>query len=363
MKAAVLREAHQPITVEDVEIADPIGREVLIRTAAAGVCHSDVHFQQGLYTCELPAILGHESAGIVEAVGPDATYVKPGDHVITCLSVFCGHCRYCTTGRPNLCEDRESTQRKETDKPRLSQDGQAFFQFANLASYAEQLLVHENAVCKVREDMPLDKAALIGCGVTTGVGAALNTAKIEAGSTVAVVGCGGIGLSAVQGARIGGAGRIIAVDTGSSKLQLARELGATDLVNANDGDPVEQIMDLTGGKGVAYSFEAVGLKQTAEQCFYILEEGGTATIIGMIPEGVKIELTGQNFLRERKIQGSSMGSNRFRVDMPRYVDMYLMGNLKLDEMISHNIALDDIDNAFKALIAGDVARQIIIFDV
>ena len=253
--------------------------------------------------------------------------------------------------------------RKEDDRPRLSQDGQSFFQFANLASYAEQLLVHEHAVCKVREDMPLDKAALIGCGVTTGVGAVLNSAKVEAGSTVAVIGCGGIGLSAVQGARIGGAGRIIAVDTIASKLQLAKELGATDLVNANDGDPVEQIMDMTGGKGVPYSFEAVGLKQTAEQSFYMLEEGGTATIIGMIPEGVKIELTGRNFLRERKIQGSSMGSNRFRVDMPRYVDMYLRGNLMLDEMISRNIALDDINDAFETLITGEIARQIIMFDV
>lgn len=188
MRAAILREAHQPIDVADITIADPIGHEVLIRTAAAGVCHSDVHFQQGLYTCPMPAVLGHESAGIVEAVGSEVTYVKPGDHVITCLSVFCGHCRYCTTGRPNLCEDRESTQRKETQTPRLSQDGDELFQFANLASYAEQLLVHEHAVCKIREDVPLDKAALIGCGVTTGVGAALNTAKVTPGSTVAVFG-------------------------------------------------------------------------------------------------------------------------------------------------------------------------------
>ena len=362
MKAAILREAHKPISVEDVEIADPIGREVLIRTSAAGVCHSDLHFQQGLYVCPMPAVLGHESAGIVEAVGPDVKYVRPGDHVITCLSVFCGHCRYCTTGRPNLCEDRESTQRKETDHPRLSQDGDEFFQFANLGSYAEQLLVHENAICKVREDMPLDKAALIGCGVTTGVGAALNTAKIEPGSTVAVIGCGGIGLSAVQGARIGGAGRIIAVDTVSSKLQLAKQMGATDLVNARDGDPVEQVMDLTGS-GVAFSFEAVGRKDTAEQSFQMLEVGGTATIIGMIPQGVKIELSGQDFLRERKIQGSSMGSNRFRVDMPRYVEMYLTGKLMLDEMITRNITLDEINDGFEALLTGEVARQMILFDV
>ena len=360
MRAAVLREAHKPLTVEDIEIADPIGSEVLIRTSAAGVCHSDVHFQQGLHTCPMPAVMGHESAGIVEAVGPNVTYVKPGDHVITCLSVFCGSCRHCTTGRPNLCEDRESTQRSETDTPRLSADGEPCFQFANLASYAEMLLVHEHAVCKIREDMPLDKAALIGCGITTGVGAALNTAKVEPGSTVAVFGCGGIGLSAIQGSRIASAGRIIAVDTISSKLQLAKKLGATDLVNATDGDPVEQIMDLIEG-GVQYSFEAVGLKETAEQAFRVLERGGTATVIGMIPQGVKIEITGMDLLGERRIQGSSMGSNRFRVDMPRYVDMYFSGHLKLDEMISHHISLDDINDAFEALLKGDVARQVIVF--
>ena len=362
MKAAILRGAHQPIDVADITIADPIGHEVLIRTAAAGVCHSDVHFQQGLYTCPMPAVLGHESAGVVEAVGPEVTYVKPGDHVITCLSVFCGHCRYCTTGRPNLCEDRESTQRKETQSPRLSQDGDELFQFANLASYAEQLLVHEHAVCKIREDMPLDKAALIGCGVTTGVGAALNTAKVTPGSTVAVFGCGGIGLSAVQGARIGSAGRIIAVDTISSKLQLAKQLGATDLVNARDGDPVEQIMDMTGGNGVAFSFEAVGLKETAEQAFGVLERGGTATLIGMVPEGVKIEISPQDILGERKLQGSSMGSNRFRVDMPNYVEMYFKGVLKLDEMITRNITLDEINDAFEVLLTGEVARQVIVFE-
>lgn len=362
MRAAILREAHQPLDVADVEIADPIGHEVLIRTAAAGVCHSDVHFQQGLYTCPMPAVLGHESAGVVDAVGSEVTYVKPGDHVITCLSVFCGHCRYCTTGRPNLCEDQESTQRADTAQPRLSQDGDELFQFANLSSYAEQLLVHEHAVCKIREDMPLDKAALIGCGVTTGVGAALNTAKVAPGSTVAVFGCGGIGLSAIQGSRIASAGRIIAVDTITSKLQLAKQLGATDLVNAGDGDPVEQIMDLTGGNGIAFSFEAVGLKETAEQAFGVLERGGTATLIGMVPEGVKIEISPQDVLGERKLQGSNMGSNRFRVDMPNYVEMYIKGLLKLDEMITRNITLDGINDAFETLLVGEVARQVIVFE-
>jgi S-(hydroxymethyl)glutathione dehydrogenase/alcohol dehydrogenase len=233
-------------------------------------------------------------------------------------------------------------------------------QFANLSSYAEQLLVHEHAVVKIRHDMPLDRAALIGCGVTTGMGAVMNTAKVPPGSTVAVIGCGGIGLSAVQGAAIAGAGRIIAIDTRASKLELAQICGATDLVNASEVDPVKHIKDLTGG-GVEYSFEAIGLKVTAEQAFNMLAKGGTATIIGMIPVGTKIELHGPDFLQERKIQGSSMGSNRFRVDMPRYVDMYMSGKLKLDEMITRHITLDQINDAFTTLLGGEVARQVIRF--
>ena len=224
------------------------------------------------------------------------------------------------------------------------------------------MLVHEHAVAKIREDMPLDKAALIGCAVTTGVGAVHNTAKVPAGSTVAVIGCGGVGLSAIQGAVIAGAGRIIAIDTLASKLDLAKQLGATDAVDASEGDPVAQVQQLTGG-GVEYSFEAIGLKQTAEQAFNMLEIGGTATVIGMLPFGTKIEIDGgaSLFWAEKKIQGSNMGSNRFRVDMPRYIDMYLAGKLKLDEMISREIQIEDINDAFEALVRGEVARQVIRF--
>src|SRR2546421_2122508 len=186
MKAAVFRTVHQPLTIEEVDISTPGPHEVCVRTAAAGVCHSDVHFQQGLYPCPTPTVLGHESAGIVAAVGSEVRYVQPGDHVITCLSVFCGHCNYCTTGRPNLC-NRVDTLRRADEPTRLSQRGEVMHQFANLSSYAEQMLVHEHAVVKIREDMPLDKAALIGCGVTTGAGAVINTAKIPPGSKLAVI--------------------------------------------------------------------------------------------------------------------------------------------------------------------------------
>ncbi len=360
MKAAVLREVNKPLVIEDVKHGDPGPREVLIRTAAAGVCHSDLHFQNGSYPYMLPTVLGHESAGVVEAVGTDVTYVKPGDHVITCLSAFCGHCEYCLTGHMSLCQEPE-LQRAPDQPPRLAAGGNPVFQFLNLSSFAEHMLVHEHAITKIRKDMPLDRAALIGCGVTTGVGAVIHTAKVEPGSTVAVIGCGGVGLSCINGAAIAGAGRIIAVDMVPSKLELARKFGATDVVNAKEKDAIGEVMEMTQG-GVHYSFEAIGLKQTTEQAFKMLRRGGTATIIGMIPVGTMIELHGPEFLMERKIQGSNMGSNRFRVDMPRFVDFYLAGKLHLDDMISRRIKLEDVNDGLKALEKGEVARSVIMFD-
>jgi len=360
MKAAVLREINQPLQIEDVQHGNPAPREVLVRTVAAGVCHSDLHFQNGSYPYPLPAVLGHESAGIVEAVGSDVTYVKPGDHVITCLSAFCGHCEYCLTGHMSLCREPE-LQRPMDQPPRLTKADENLWQFLNLSSFAEYMLVHEHAIAKIRDDMPLDRAALIGCGVTTGVGAVIHTARVEPGSSVAVIGCGGVGLSAINGADIAGAARIIAIDTLDSKLDLARKFGATDVINAKETDAIQAVRELTGG-GVHYSFEAIGLKQTAEQSFKMLRRGGTATIIGMIPMGTHIELHGPEFLMERKLQGSNMGSNRFRVDMPRFVDFYLQGKLHLDDMISGRIKLEDVNSALDALKTGEVARNVIVFE-
>jgi S-(hydroxymethyl)glutathione dehydrogenase/alcohol dehydrogenase len=360
MKAAVLREINKPLEIEDIEHGDPGPREVLIRTKAAGVCHSDVHFQNGSYPYPLPAVLGHESAGVVEAVGADVTYVKPGDHVITCLSAFCGHCEYCLTGHMSLCQEPE-LQRAADQPSRLRKGDQNLWQFLNLSSFAEYMLVHEHAIAKIREDMPMDRAALIGCGVTTGVGAVIHTARVEPGTTVAVIGCGGVGLSAINGAAIAGAARIIAVDMVPGKLELARKFGATDVVDARGDDPVGVVRELTGG-GVHYSFEAIGLKQTAEQAFKMLARGGVATIIGMIPVGVHVDLHGPEFLMERRLQGSNMGSNRFRVDMPRFVELYLQGRLHLDDLISHRIKLEDVNDGMKALETGEVARSVIMFD-
>jgi S-(hydroxymethyl)glutathione dehydrogenase/alcohol dehydrogenase len=346
--------------IEEVTVSKPGPREVLIRTKAAGICHSDMHFFNGSYPGKLPMVLGHESAGIVEQVGSDVHYVKPGDHVITCLSVFCGHCESCLTGHLSLCQEPE-TNRSSKEEPRLSQNEQPLTPFAQLGSFAEMMLVHEHALVKVREDMPMDRAALIGCGVTTGIGAVIHTAAVEPGSTVAVIGCGGIGLSAINGAALAGASRIIAVDMVASKLELARKFGATDLVDASDGESVQKVIEMTGG-GVHYSFEAIGLKATAEQAFQMLRAGGTATVIGMIPPGQMVSIHGVDFLSEKKIQGSMMGSNRFRVDMPRFVDFYLQGKLHLDDMISNRIALSDINEGMAALETGEIARSVIMFD-
>lgn len=360
MKAAVLREINKPLEIEDIQYGNPEPREVLVRTVAAGVCHSDLHFQNGSYPYPLPAVLGHESAGVVEAVGSDVTYVKPGDHVITCLSAFCGHCEHCLTGHMSLCSEPE-LQRAPEQPSRLAKGDETLWQFLNLSSFAEHMLVHEHAIAKVRPDMPMAQAALIGCGVTTGVGAVIHTAKIEPGSTVAIIGCGGVGLSAINGAAIAGAARIIAVDMVPSKLELARKFGATDVVNAGEGDAVGNVVEMTGG-GVHYSFEAIGLKATAEQAFKMLRRGGTATIIGMIPVGVNVELHGPEFLMERTMQGSNMGSNRFRVDMPRFVEFYLQGRLHLDDLISRKIKLEDVNEGLEALQTGEVARSVIMFD-
>ncbi|MBS15343.1 MAG: alcohol dehydrogenase [Gammaproteobacteria bacterium] len=361
MKAAVLRAQNQPMEIEEVAVSNPGPREVLVRTLAAGVCHSDLHFLDGSYPYQLPTILGHESAGVVEAVGRDVTYVKKGDHVITCLSAFCGHCDKCVTGHLSLCASPEVA-RKPDDSPRLAtKEGDPIHQFLNLSSFAEMMLIHEHALVKVREDMPMDRAALIGCSTTTGVGAVFHTAGVEPGSTVVVIGCGGVGLAAINGAAIAGAGQIIAVDRVNSKLELAKSVGATHVVNAAEKDAVGEVKEMTQG-GCDYAFEAIGLKATAEQAFQMLGPGGTATVIGMIPVGTMVELHGVDFLSEKKIQGSNMGSNRFRVDMPRFVEFYLNGKLHLDQMISKHTRLDDVNLALEALKTGEEARHVIIFD-
>jgi S-(hydroxymethyl)glutathione dehydrogenase/alcohol dehydrogenase len=358
MKAAVMRAWKAPLTIEDVDIDEPGPREVLVRTVATGVCHSDLHVLEGSLPVPPPTVLGHEPAGIVEAVGSEVTHVKPGDHVIGCLSAFCGQCAYCLAGQPNLCGG-EATARPPGGRSRLSQGGQPIRQFAHLSAFAEHMLVHENALVKIRPEMPLDRAALIGCGVTTGLGAALRTAQVRPGETAVVIGCGGVGLAAVQGCRIAGATRIVAVDTMPWKLELAQQLGATDGVDASTGDPTPQVLGLLGG-GADYAFECIGLAATSAQALAMVRKGGTCVLVGVVPFGTQIALPGLDIVLQGKtVVGSMMGSNRFRIDMPRYVDFYLDGRLRLDEMISARLKLDEIQVAFDRMKAGEVARSVI----
>jgi S-(hydroxymethyl)glutathione dehydrogenase/alcohol dehydrogenase len=360
MKAAVLREVGQPLQIEEVQLDKPRPHEVLIRTAAAGVCHSDLHFIEGSWPTKLPTVLGHEAAGVVEAVGSEVRTVKPGDHVITCLNAYCGHCNYCVTGRLNLCTSDE-TQRAKDEPARIRQGDGEMPQYLNLSAFAENILTHEHAVVAIRKEMPLDRAALIGCAVMTGFGAIANTAQVRPGDAVAVIGCGGVGLSAINAAAIVGAGRIIAIDRAPEKEALARSFGATDFVCSAEGDAAKAVRAMTGG-GVQHAIECVGLAVTAEQAFAMLGRAGTATVVGMIKPGEFVRVPGAALLQERRLQGSFMGSNRFPVDMPRLVDFYLQGRLKLDELISKRIGLSQVNEAFADMKTGTVARSVIVFD-
>jgi S-(hydroxymethyl)glutathione dehydrogenase/alcohol dehydrogenase len=363
MKAAIFRKVHEPLTIESVEIDKPWGREVLVRTAATGVCHSDLHVVDGVgrFPLDRPIILGHEGAGVVEAVGADVTTVKPGDHVVACLSGFCGSCAQCLSGHPNLCVDGVVT-RAESAAPRLSQKGAPLRQFIGISSYAERMLLHENSIVKIDPDLPLDRAALVGCGVLTGVGAALRTSGLEAGQSVAVFGCGGVGLAIVQGARIGGASQIIGVDMFDSKLEMAKRVGATHVVNSAHDDPVKAIRSLTGGAGVDHALEAVGNAKLVRQAIESLAIRGTATIVGVLPPDAMIEFPWMAIRPECKVQTSRMGSNRFRTDIPRYLEFYRQGRLLLDEMVTRRGRLDGINEAFRAMKAGEVARTVLTFD-
>jgi S-(hydroxymethyl)glutathione dehydrogenase/alcohol dehydrogenase len=305
----------------------------------------------------LPTVLGHESSGIVEAVGADVTAVRPGEHENCCLSVFCGACRNCLAGDTWLCEDKGATARRPGEPPRLALGGAEVPQFAHVSGFAEQLLVHENATVSITKDMPLDRAALIGCGVMTGVGAAVNAARVAVGQTAVVIGCGGIGLNAVQGCALAGAARIVAVDVHPAKLELARVFGATDVVDSSAVDPVEAVRDLTGGVDVA--FEAIGLSETVEAAFAMLRRGGMAYVIGVVPG--RVSLPGLDFLGAKGVRGVYMGSNHFKVDMPRYIELYLQGRLKLDELISARITLDEVNDGYAAMKRGGVARSVIVF--
>ncbi|WP_129793166.1 Zn-dependent alcohol dehydrogenase [Sphingosinicella sp. CPCC 101087] len=360
MKAAVLHQTLSDLVVEEVAVSKPGPREVLIRTRACGVCHSDLHFIDGLYPAPTPLVPGHEAAGVVEAVGDDVTALKPGDHVVTCFSTFCGRCEYCVTGRLALCTDA-STRRKPMEAPRIALDGTPLHQLLNVAGIAEQLLVHENGAVAIDPDMPFDRAALMGCAVVTGAGSVLNTAQVKAGDHVAVIGCGGIGLAAVNAAKIAGAARIIAIDPVPAKRALAEKMGATDSFDPETDKLREQVVELTRG-GVHHAIEAVGRIAAGEMALALLRRGGTATIVGMMPMHEKLPMRALDLLAEKKLQGCLMGSNRFPVDIPRLVDFYLAGRLDLDSLIAERIPLGEINGAVQKLRGGEAVRSVVVFE-
>ena len=358
MKAAVFQEAHKPLTIEDVDIIDPRAGEVLVRTSCSGVCHSDLHFVDGAWQLPTSCVLGHEAAGVVEAIGEGVTYVKPGDRVIMSFRPFCGTCYYCLSGRPNLCNDPSHS---AAQAQRLTWKGQPILQFASVGSFAEMMVTSENGIVKIPDEMPMAEAALIGCGVMTGVGAALYTAEVPGGSTVAVIGCGGIGLNIIQGCRIAGAAKIIAIDIVDSKLDMASRFGATHTINSQTDNLDEAIMEITGGEGVEYSFEAIGVPAAATQAFNILRPGGTCTVVGMHPLGSEISFPGPAFLQEKKILGCMYGSTRFREHMPKLIDLFLQDRLDLTSLVSRRLKLEDVNEAFRSMKAGEVARSVLEF--
>ena len=361
MRAAIFREVNQPMEIGELLIDAPVDREILVRTVASGVCHSDLHILEGtVMGGRGPLVLGHEGAGVVEAVGPLVTHVKPGDHVVTCLSGFCGQCEQCLSGHPNVCT-ANPTARPRGAAPRLRDGDETVRGFLNLGTFAEQMLVHENSVVRIDPEIPLEVACLVGCGVLTGVGAALRSARVEPGQTVAVFGCGGVGLSIVQGAAIARAGRIIAVDRLTDKLDLARSLGATDVVDATAGDAVAAVRELTGGRGVDHAFEAVGVPALVRQAAEVLAVRGTCTIVGVPPDGSVFEIPYGAIRPECRIQTCRMGGNRFRFDIPQYLSFYQQGLLRLDEIVTRTMPLDGVNDAFELLHRGEGARTVLTF--
>lgn len=358
-KAAVLHEVGKPLTIEDVVLDAPRAKEVRVRVAASGLCHTDYHFMVGDQPHPLPVVLGHEASGIVEAIGQDVSNLQVGDAVVTCLSVFCGECAECQTGHTHRCEDRPA-RAKAPGEARITIGGEPIYQYGQIGGFAEEILVHAHSVCKLPDGMPLDVAALLGCAVVTGVGAAVNRAGIRPGQTAAVIGCGGVGLNVIQGARLAGASRIIAIDVNPAKLELAKSFGATDTIVAGKATAAE-VTELTRG-GVHFAFEVAGQAATARDAFLMLRKGGSVVLIGATKFGAELSFPAIPFLKnELNVIGCIMGSSSFQVDIPRYANLYLKGALTLDTLISHRMALEDINNGYVDLIAGNGARGVITF--
>lgn len=361
--AAVMYGFNEPLKIESIELKEPRHHEVVVQLTASGVCHSDLSAMQGKIPFPPPVVLGHEGAGVVEEVGPGVTTLKPGDHVVLSWVVGCGSCPYCVAGREHLCDaGLKATMAQE--EAVFHKNGTDISRFIGVASFSERTIVRESAAIKIRDDMPLDKACLVGCGVMTGVGAAVNTVRIEPGQTVAVFGCGGVGLNVIQGASLQSPSKIIAVDLVDSKLDLARRFGATDTVNpGKDGNVVEALKSLTGGLGVDYAFEVIGAPPVVTDAFKSAKRGGAVVVVGVPAFGQDVSLPGFSIpMEEKRVLGSLYGSGRYHRDMPRLIDLYMQKRLKIDELISRTIRLDEVNAAFEAIEKGEVARSVIVYD-
>ncbi len=362
-RAAVLFELGQPLQFKELELLPPRAGEVLVRYVASGICHSDLHTMLGHLPWPTPVVLGHEGAGVVEAVGPGVSSLQVGDHVITSYQPSCGRCPYCSTGRPNLCDLRDQPRHLMLDgTPRFRFGERDVYHYFQVSSYSQRAVLPETSVISIRKDAPLEVVCLVSCGVATGAGAVLNRARVAPGSSIAIFGCGGVGLNAIQTAALVGAATIIAVDILDAKLEDAREFGATHTVNAIQEDPLARIQAICGRGGADYAIEAIGSARTVEQAFQSVHRGGTVVVIGVSPVGTRLSIDPMLLLQERVLTGASFGGVRQRVDLPMLIDLFMQGKYKIRELISREVGLEDLNFAYDLLQRGEVRRSVLRFD-
>jgi S-(hydroxymethyl)glutathione dehydrogenase/alcohol dehydrogenase len=357
-------EVGQPLEIRDIDIDDPMPHEVVVTVKASGLCHSDLHTMKTDFGWPVPMVLGHEVAGVVEAVGHEVTDVKVGDHVVANLISSCGRCANCLRGVPTNCTDPGAIRRGPGERPRYTMDGKAVAQIGDIGGFAEQILVHERNLVPIDPAIPFDRAALLGCGVITGVGAVKNAAGVRFGDAVAVIGCGGVGLNVVQGAAIAGASHVIAVDLQPAKLDLARKFGATATINpAEEADLPGRVREIVGKGGVDYAFEVIGLPQTVQQAIDITDVGGSTYVVGKMRPGTAGSLSSDDLLRRnRKLSGVFMGATVAGVDIPLYATLYQQGRLNLDDLVAETIPLERINEGYAKLEKGETARSVVVFD-